>query len=148
MITKIFVPIMGNDESKIAVDKAVQIAAFLNTKLVAIHVFDKESIAKLQRYKFFIEEEASGFSNSLKKDSEKYLEYAKQVAARFHVSIETVLLEGDPFLELIHYITNDMAQNKFVVVARTPDASTFNDGFATLEKKILRSKLQVIVVGA
>lgn len=148
MITKIFVPIMGSDESKIATEKAVEIAAFLNAKLAAVHVLDKESLAKLQRYKIFIEEEASGFGSSLQKDAEKYLEYARQTASHFHVDVETALLEGDPFLELQHHIQNDSAQNKFVVIARSPHSESFADSFGSLEKKLLRSKLQVIVVGA
>lgn len=147
MITKIFVPIMGSDESKVATEKAVEIAAFLNAKLVAIHVLDKESLAKLQRYKIFIEEEASGFGSSLQKDAEKYLDYARQTAAHFHVDVETVLLEGDPYLEMQTHIQKDTAQNKFVVVARNVRAEGFSESFGSLEKKILRSKLQVIVVG-
>ena len=107
MMCKIFVPITGSDESKKATDKAVEVAAFLNAKIVAIHVLDNESIAKLQRYKIFIEEESSIFGESLKRDAEKYLDYAKHVAQSFHVEIETVLLEGDPFMELQQYIRND-----------------------------------------
>ncbi|MGL5721728.1 MAG: universal stress protein [Brevinema sp.] len=147
MNTKIFVPVMGSDESKIATEKAVELAAILNAKLVAIHVLDKESLAKLQRYKIFIEEEASGFGNSLQKDAEKYLNYVQQTAAQFHVDTETVLLEGDPFLEIQHYIQKEATQNKILVIARTMGAETFTDSFGSLEKKLLRSKLSVVVVG-
>ncbi len=95
MICKIFVPITGSDESKIATDKAVETAAMINAKIIAVNVLDKDSLAKLQRYKIFIEEESNVFGESLKKDAEKYLEYAKNTANSFHVDIETVLLEGE-----------------------------------------------------
>ncbi len=53
MTCKIFVPITGSNESKIATDKAVETAAMLNAKIVAVNVLDKDSLAKLQRYKIF-----------------------------------------------------------------------------------------------
>jgi len=147
MICKIFVPITGSDASKTATDKAIETAAFLNAKVVAIHVLDKESIAKLQRYKMFIEEESSIFGESLKRDAEKYLEYAKKVAQLYHVEIETVLLEGDPYLEINQYVQNDPAGQKFIMLARTKDKDSFIESFGTLEKKVLRSGLAIMIAG-
>ncbi|MGL4676506.1 MAG: universal stress protein [Brevinema sp.] len=147
MICKIFVPITGSDESKIATDKAVETAALLNAKIVAVHVLDKESLAKLQRYKIFIEEESNVFGESLKRDAEKYLEYAKMAANTFHVEIETVLLEGEPYKEIYQLVRNDPANQKFVMVATVKNSDSFIESFGTLEKKLLRSGLPVIVVG-
>ncbi len=147
MMCKIFVPITGSDESKKATDKAVEVAAFLNAKIVAIHVLDNESIAKLQRYKIFIEEESSIFGESLKRDAEKYLDYAKHVAQSFHVEIETVLLEGDPFMELQQYIRNDPSSQKFIMIARTKDSDSFIETFGSLEKKLMRSDLSIMIAG-
>lgn len=147
MVCKIFVPITGSDASKTATDKAVETAAFLNAKVIAIHVLDKESIAKLQRYKIFIEEESSVFGESLKRDAEKYLEYAKQIAQSYHVDIDTILLEGDPFLEINQFVQNDPAGQKFIMLARTKDSESFIDSFGSLEKKILRSGLSIMIAG-
>lgn len=147
MMSKIFIPITGSDASKIVVDKAVETAAFLNAKLVAIHVLDKESLAKLQRYKIFIEEESSIFGQSLQRDAEKYLDYAKRAASKYHVDIETVLLEGDPYLEIYQFIKNDVSRQKFVMIAREPHSDNFMDTFGTLEKKLLRSELAVMIAG-
>ncbi len=147
MMCKIFVPITGSNESKVATDKAVEIAAMINAKIVAVHVLDKDSLAKLQRYKIFIEEESNMFGESLRRDAEKYLEYAKTVANSFHVDIETVLLEGEPYAEIFQLVRNDPTSQKFVMVASTKDAPSFIESFGTLEKKLLRSKLTVIVAG-
>lgn len=147
MMCKIFVPITGSDESKKATDKAIETAALLNAKIVAIHVLDNESLAKLQRYKIFIEEESSVFGESLKRDAEKYLEYAKNIANSFHVEIDTVLLEGDPFAEIFQFVSNDPSSQKFVMVARTKNSDSFIETFGVLEKKILRSGLPVMVAG-
>ncbi|MGL5955157.1 MAG: universal stress protein [Brevinema sp.] len=147
MICKIFVPITGSDESKIATDKAVETAALLNARIVAVHVLDQESLAKLQRYKIFIEEESNTFGESLRRDAEKYLEYAKTAANAFHVDIETVLLEGEPYKEIYQLVRNDPASQKFVMIAAAKNSDSFISSFGVLEKKILRSGLPVMVAG-
>ncbi len=147
MICKIFVPITGSDESKFSIDKAVEIAASLNAKIVAINVLDKDSLAKLQRYKIFIEEESDVFGESLRRDAEKYLKYAQNVADSFHVSIETVLLEGEPYGEIFKYIRNDPASQKFVMITSTKNSDSFIESFGALEKKILRSGLSIMIAG-
>ncbi|MGL4562885.1 MAG: universal stress protein [Brevinema sp.] len=147
MNCKIFIPITGSDTSKIVTDRAVKIAAFLNAKIVAIHVLDQEALAKLQRYKIFIEEESFRFGESLKRDAEKYLEYAKRVASHYHVDLETVLLEGDPYHEMHQYIKNDNGHQKFVMIAREPRSDNFIDSFGSLEKRLLRSELPIIIAG-
>ncbi|MGL4388242.1 MAG: universal stress protein [Brevinema sp.] len=147
MNCKIFIPITGSDTSKIVTDRAVKTAAFLNAKLIAIHVLDKEALAKLQRYKIFIEEESLMFGESLKRDAEKYLEYAKRAAAHYYVDLETVLLEGDPYGEIIQYIKNDSSREKFVMIAREPHSDNFIDSFGILEKRLLRSNLPIMIAG-
>ncbi|SFB77034.1 Nucleotide-binding universal stress protein, UspA family [Brevinema andersonii] len=147
MITRIFVPITGTDESKIATEKAIETAVFLNAKVTAIYVLDKESLAKLQRYKIFIEEESSVFGDNLRRDAEKYLEYAKRIASSYHIDIETVLLEGDPFLEIKNFIKKNPAQHKFVMIAKVPNSENFIDSFGSLEKKMLRSGLGIMIAG-
>ncbi len=147
MMCKIFVPITGSDESKVATDKAVETAAMINAKIVAVHVLDKDSLAKLQRYKIFIEEESAMFGESLKKDAEKYLEYAKSAANSFHVDIETALLEGDPYAEIFQLVRNDPSSQKFVMIASTKNSTSFIESFGALEKKLLRSGLPIMVAG-
>ncbi|MGL4393879.1 MAG: universal stress protein [Brevinema sp.] len=147
MNCKIFIPVTSSDTSKIVTDRAVKTAAFLNAKIVAIHVLDKEALAKLQRYKIFLEEESAMFGDSLKRDAEKYLDYVKRAAHQYQVQLETVLLEGDPYAELIQYIKGDPCTEKFVMIAREPNSDNFIDSFGTLEKKLLRSNLAIMIAG-
>lgn len=147
MMCKIFVPITGSDESKLATDKAVETAAILNAKIVAVNVLDNESLAKLQRYKIFIEEESNVFGESLRRDAEKYLEYARNMANSYHVEIETMLLEGDPYTEIYKLVMNDPSSQKFLMLAPIKDASNFIESFGALEKKLLRSGLSIIIAG-
>lgn len=147
MMCKIFVPITGSDESKLATDKAVEAAAMLNAKIIAINVLDKDSLAKLQRYKIFIEEESNMFGDSLRQDAEKYLEYARNVANSYHVDIETIFLEGDPYMEIYQTVLNDPSSQKFIMLAPIKEAPSFIESFGSLEKKLLRSGLPIMVAG-
>ncbi|MGL4367836.1 MAG: universal stress protein [Brevinemataceae bacterium] len=147
MVFKIFVPITGSDESKIATDKAIETAAYLNAKVTAVYVLDKESLAKLQRYRIFIEEESSVFGDGLKRDAQKFLEYAKRTAAAYHIPIETAVLEGDPYLEICQFVRNDLAGKKYIMLARNPQSDNFIDSFGALEKKLLRSGLSIMIAG-
>lgn len=144
---KIFVPITGSDESKLATDKAVETAAMLNAKIVAVHVLDKDSLAKLQRYKIFIEEESAIFGDSLRRDAEKYLEYARNTANSYHVEIETIFLEGDPYMEIYQLVMNDPSSQKFLMLAPIKNALSFIESFGAIEKKLLRSGLSIMIAG-
>lgn len=147
MVSRLFVPVTGSDESKIAIDKAVEIATMINAKVVAVYVLDNESIERLERYKIFVEEEASIFGESLKKDAQKYLDYATNKGKDFHLTVETILLEGDLFTEFENFVDKDIGLQKFVLLARSTNSDSFIEAFGTMEKKLLRSKFSVIVVG-
>lgn len=145
---KIFVPIVGPSETKRAIAKAVDIARELDLELIAINVVDKESIAKLQRYKIFIEEESAMFEDSMKRDAEKYLNYAKKIGEEHGVRVSSILLEGDPFSEIYDHIRNENDDLVFVCIAKKPDASSCKDIFGAIEKKILlKTKFDIIIVG-
>lgn len=147
-MNKIYVMITGPGETKRAIHKAVELCSKLDLQLVALNVIDQESVAKLQRYKIFIEEESSLFTESLKKDAEKYLNYAEKTAKAAGVSVHTELLEGDPFAEVFEYIRNDDADFKLICVARRKDATLMKESFGNLEKKmLLKTPFDFVVAG-
>lgn len=147
-MSKIYVPITGPSESKRAIHKAVELAHPLNLEVTVINVIDKESIAKLQRYKIFIEEESSMFTESMHKNAEKYLNYAKKVGEQYGVRVHTVLLEGDPYSEIYDYIRNDSASPKLVMVGKKTEVDLFKDLFGNIEKKlIMKTDFNIIIAG-
>ena len=145
---KIFVPVTGPSESKKAINYAVNIAKLFNLELVVINVIDKESLSKLERYRIFVEEESALFKEDMKKDAEKYLNYAKKLAEQANVNIITVLLEGDPFTLLQEYINNDPDKLKFVCIAKRNETEIINEIFGSIEKKLItRTNFNIIIVG-
>ncbi len=145
---RIFVPITGAVETKKALKYAMELTQHLNCELVAVNVIDKESIAKLQRYKIFIEEESSMFADDLKKDAEKYLNFAKKLGEKKGVRVSTVLLEGDPFHELVQYFEKEIGDGDFIVISRKAEATLMKELFAKLEKQLLlKTNFTFIVCG-
>lgn len=147
-MNKIYVPITGPTETKSALKRAVHLARAYNMELVAINVIDQESIAKLQRYKIFIEEESSMFTDSMKKDAEKYLNYAKKIGEQHGVRVSTTLLEGDPFSEIFEYIRNDKSSADLVCIAPKTEGELLKDRFGAIEKKLLlKTGFDFIIAG-
>lgn len=139
-MNKIYVPVTGPMETKRAIEKAIELGKQFNIIVHVINVIDQESIAKLQRYKIFIEEESSFFTDNLKKDAEKYLNYAKRRGEATGVQVETDLFEGDPFLQTVDFIRNDASSDgKWVCIAKKHQRDNGKDMFGVIEKKILNN---------
>ncbi len=136
-MNKIYVPITSPAETKRAIKRAVEFAHAFGLEVVAINVLDQESIAKLQRFKIFIEEESSMFADSMKKDAEKYLDYALKVGEQHGVLVSKVLLEGDPFGEIYEYIRKDCQPHDLVCVAPKAEGDVIKDKYGAIEKKLL-----------
>jgi nucleotide-binding universal stress UspA family protein len=145
---KIYIPICGASEAKRAIQKGIETAKRFDLEAVVINVLDQESINKLQRYKIFVDEESAMFSDSLKRDAEKYLHYAEKIAEGVGISVKKVLLEGDPFSEIIEYIKNDSADARLVCIAKRRESQDCRDLFGVVERKLLsQTDFDLIVAG-
>ena len=147
-MNKIYVPITGAVETKKALNYAIRFAHRFNRELIAVNVIDRESISKLQRYKIFIEEESSMFAESLKKDAEKYLNYAKKLGEQEGVRVSTVLLEGDPFHELVEFFEKEIVDGDLIALSRRSEATIIKDLFGKIEKKLLfKTEFPFVICG-
>ncbi|OHD54760.1 MAG: hypothetical protein A2Y33_01955 [Spirochaetes bacterium GWF1_51_8] len=145
---KVYIPICGASEAKRAIQKGIEFAKRFDLEVVVINVLDQESINKLQRYKIFIDEESAHFTDSLKRDAEKYLHYAEKIAEQAGIGIHKVLLEGDPFSEISEYIKNDAAEHCYVCIAKRHEAVNCRDIFGVVEKKLLsQTDFDLIIAG-
>ncbi len=145
---KIYVPITESTESRKAVTKAIAMAKEFNMEVIAICVINRELILKLERYKIFLKEESSLFADSMKKNTEKYLSYAKRKGESEGVKVTEILLEGNPFDAIIDYIKHDNEPYKIICIAKKSGGEYMKDIFSDLERKILLFAPQdVIVVG-
>ena len=86
--------------SAIILLRALSIAKMFFSKLYIVHVLSTK-LPYQTKAKIAIEPE---FYEVQLEDSKDILTYAKRVAAEAHVEAETVLLEGDPAEEMLHFI--------------------------------------------
>lgn len=147
-MNRIFVPITGPSETKKAIKRAVELAHVYGMEVCAINVLDQESLAKLQRFKIFIEEESSQFAESMKKDAEKYLDYARKIGEQHGVRVSTVLLEGDPYSEIYEYIRKEAHSHDLVCLGVKTEGEVIKDRFGAIEKKLItRSGFDFLIAG-
>ncbi len=143
---RIFVPITGARETRRALRRAVDIAGELNAKLYVIYVVDTASVAKLERFKIFVQDESQEFLEGLKKDAERYMNYARKLAEKKGVDIETVTLEGRVFEEFTDFV--EESGRGFVVIGKRNTDSFDSETFGKLEKRlILRTDFDIIIAG-
>ena len=145
---KIYVPITSSVEAKKAITRAIEFAHEFKMEVDAIYVLDRDLISKLERYKIFSEEGEEKFAESLKKNVEKYLSYAKKHGEKMHVPVNEVHLEGDTYDQITEYITRDQEKVKIVCIAKKTGGEYMKDIFSDIERKILLyAKFDMLVVG-
>ena len=145
---KIYVPITASTEAKRAITRSLSYAKEFHLEVDAIYVVDRDMIAKLERYKIFLEEESEHFSESLKQNVEKYLSYAKKQGEKLGVVVNEVLLEGDTYDKIVEYISQDQETIKVVCIAKKSGGEYMKDIFSDIERKILLfAQFDMLVVG-
>jgi len=147
-MAKLYVPLTGSQQSMKTVTKSISLAKVINFEVVVINVIDTATLNKLNRYKVFIAEEAEMFGDSMQKDAEKYLNYAAKIGLENGVKVQTVLLHGDPYPEIMNFIKNDEESIKIICVSKKSGGELLKDRLSDIERKIiLNTPYDVIIFG-
>ena len=91
----------GSKSSLNAVLYGIMIARIYKCSLKVVYVVDSASIKQLTMAKFLIAEEAEETAKNLNEDGVKNLEYVKGLAKKKGVNVETELLNGAVWSEII-----------------------------------------------
>ncbi len=148
MVGKIYIPITGSPEGRKAYKKALSFAKNHSFSVVFLAVFNVELVNKLKRYKVFIEEEVSQYNETMEKDMKKYLDIMHKEANKIGVEAEEVILKGDPYQEIIHYIKNDEELHKVLFVPKKLGGECLKDVFSPIERRLLLTvEVDILVIG-
>lgn len=101
LFQKVLVAYNGSKSSLNAVLYGIMIARIYKCSLKVVYVFDSASIKQLTMAKFLIAEEAEETAKNLNEDGVKNLEYVKGLAKKKGVNVETELLNGAVWSEII-----------------------------------------------
>lgn len=142
MEKKILVAVDGSKVSDKAMEHAVDMAKSMGAKIVAVHVVDERVIA--------IYAEAAGESvkeilQKFEHVAEKYLDYAKKIALKHGVPVETRILRGTPCAE----ITGEAGRIKadlIIMGARGMHATTRKFIGSTAERCVRMSSVPILLV--
>lgn len=101
LFQKVLVAYNGSKSSLNAVLYGIMIARIYKCSLKVVYVVDSASIKQLTMAKFLIAEEAEETAKNLNEDGVKNLEYVKGLAKKKGVNVETELLNGAVWSEII-----------------------------------------------
>lgn len=101
LFRNIMVVINGSDSSINALKYAVLMAKLYRCKVYAIYVVDTATIKQLTLSKFFIEEEAREYEQSLDENGRRYLQYVDEIAKAKGVKVELLFRRGVIWSEVV-----------------------------------------------
>jgi nucleotide-binding universal stress UspA family protein len=102
LFQKILVPLDGSEQSKLALEKAIQIAKKLHGKITLIHVFSDSTFAitpvSTQKYKEFM---SSNYVQAMRDYAESFLSDGKKKAEAEGIQVETLMVDGHVVEEIL-----------------------------------------------
>lgn len=98
MFSKILVPVDGSDISYRALDSSLFLSERLGSKITAIHVIEKVPTVYIQSQKILDE-----ILETHKNESQKILDECSSIASKKGITINTILLEGNPASTILEF---------------------------------------------
>jgi len=98
LFSKILVPVDGSDISYRALDSALFLSERLGSKITAIHVIEKVPTVYIQSQKILDE-----ILETHKNESQKILDECSSIASKKRITINTILLEGNPASTILEF---------------------------------------------
>lgn len=101
LFQKIVVAVNGSEQSIHAAMYGIMMAAQYKCSLKAVYVVDTSSLKQLEMSRIFLAEEAARYEKNLEHDGNRYLTYIENLAKQKKVKIDTQLLKGSVWSELL-----------------------------------------------
>ena len=146
-LKKIIVAVNGSESSMHAAMYGIMMAKSYGLKLKAVYVVDTATIKYLSMNKFLISEEKLDYETRLTSDGQDYLKYVEKLAQTKGLKIETELLSGGIYSELVRECDKYSADLLLLGGHETPKGNVHQSSFSDASKQILiSSHVPVLVV--
>ncbi|MCQ2241278.1 universal stress protein [Treponema sp.] len=122
LFKKVLVAYNGSKSSLSAVLYAIIMAKLYGCSVKVIYVVDSASIKQLSIAKVMVADEADEISRTLTEDGKKNLEYVKELASQKKIEVETELLKGAVWSEIVR--AADVWKADIVLLGGVNDNST------------------------
>jgi len=144
---RIIVAVNGSESSIHAAMYGIMMAKNYNLKMKAIYVVDTATIKFLSLNKFLIDEEKLSYEDKLSADGENYLKYVERLAQTKGLKIETELLSGGVYSEIVRAAESFEADLLLIGGKQKDQAGNTRSGSFNNEKNILlSSSVPVLIV--
>ncbi|MCQ2585495.1 MAG: universal stress protein [Treponema sp.] len=144
---RIIVAVNGSESSIHAAMYGIMMAKSYNLKMKAIYVVDTATIKFLSLNKFLIDEEKYSYEERLSSDGENYLKYVERLAQTKGLKIETELLSGGVYSEIVREAEKYEADLLLLGGNQGKSGKTSRSAASDNEKNILlSSKVPVLFV--
>ncbi len=147
-MSRLYIPITGSPEGKKAYKKALIFARDHNFEVVFLGILNVELVAKLKRYRVFVEEEVRRYKETMESDIEKYLDFMIKEAKNLGIEAKKIVLQGDPYYEIYNYVRNDSEKSKLLFIPKKIGGEKQKDIFSQVERKLLLNiDINILVIG-
>lgn len=102
----LLIPTDGSEASIKAAELGFRLARMCTAKVTVVYVMDTSLMDELTR---FSEREHEDVRAELRESGWRYVDYLEELARNYHLSVEKVVLEGEPYKEIV-----DLAQRNDV----------------------------------
>ncbi len=144
---KIIVAVNGSEASIHAAMYGIMMARCYNLKMKVVYVVDTATLKFLSLNKFLIDEEKSDYEDQFTKDGTNYLKYVERLALTKGVRVETELLQGGVFSEIVKAADKYEADLLLVGGNENDSGKAHRSSSSDNEKNILlSSKVPVLFV--
>lgn len=135
----------GGPASIITAKYAIYLAKFLQVKLTAIYVIDKNAIQELLKSRVFVEVEAMEYEIDMEQQSRLFMQRVKALAENKKVEFESLILKGEVHTE----VTNKAKELEadLLVMGDLKDVLSWKEAFHSEGERIFReSPCPVVIV--
>lgn len=101
LLQRILVAVNGSEQSIHAAMYGILLAKQLKCELKAVYVVDTATLKQLTLSKFFVAEESASYEANMTADGERYLAYVTELAKSKGVKVQTQLLKGAVWSEVL-----------------------------------------------
>lgn len=101
LLQKVLVAVNGSEHSIHAAMYGILLAKQLRCEIKAVYVVDTATLRQLTLSKFFIAEESASYETNMEADGRRYLAYVEELAKSKDVKLQTELLKGAVWSEVL-----------------------------------------------
>ncbi len=144
-IQRIMVYIDGSEQSIIAAQYAICLAASSGAELIACYIVNTTALEDLLRARIFLQDEQAEYGHDMEADAERYLNYVSELAARKGVTATRKSGRGSVHKEIVDAV-REYDVDLLVIGELSPIRSRRDEFYDEAERAMRAAPCSVLIV--